>query len=352
MSSAYDQQIKKLVDHIQTLNQALHERNMQIAHWQQVARAVQDERARLARGLMDQVKQQLGQFSTRFQGLRSENKKLRAYIDHQRQLHESVARDLQGQLQYALARIDELARERSEWRSEVNVSRQAAIKYQQQVQEQKGVINSQQAALSELRGQLESAQGFMEVEERLKGDLAHMEEELERAQSHIHSQDATLAGRDRELRTVQEAFEAFRARANDEVAALNQELGQYRNQATNTDERVEEMMGLLANSEREVVRMHKDLAEAREQNATMKVQVETLQKEVRNLKRQKSSAETKAKKAEGETLTEIRKQNEALQSELTALKKEMADKTQYMQAIEGQKGKLRAIQPPAEGQGQ
>lgn len=352
MSSAYDQQIKKLVDHIQTLNQALHERNMQIAHWQQVARAVQDERARLARGLMDQVKQQLGQFSTRFQGLRSENKKLRAYIDHQRQLHESVARDLQGQLQYALARIDELARERSEWRSEVNVSRQAAIKYQQQVQEQKGVINSQQAALSELRGQLEAAQGFMEVEERLKGDLAHLEEELERAQSHIHSQDAVLSARDRELRTVQDAFEAFRGKANDEVAALNQELGQYRNQATNTDERVEEMMGLLANSEREIVRMHKELAEAREQNATMKIQLEAALKENTSLKRKNTRLEKAKDDAKGQTMAELRKQLDDLKAANEKLQEEMADKTQYMQAIEGQKGKLRAIQPPAEGQNQ
>ena len=59
MSSAYDQQIKKLIDHIQTLNQALHERNMQIVQWQQVARAVQDERARIARSLLDMLKQAL-----------------------------------------------------------------------------------------------------------------------------------------------------------------------------------------------------------------------------------------------------------------------------------------------------
>lgn len=365
MSSAYDQQIKKLVDHIQTLNQALHERNMQIAHWQQVARAVQDERTRLARGLMDQVKQSLGSFSARFQGLRAENKKLRAYIEHQKQLHESVARDLRGQLDYALARIEELARERSEWRAEVNVSRQAAMKYQQQVAEQKGVITSQQNALGDLRARLEAAESFMEVEERLKADLAHLQEELERSQTFIHAQDGTIASRDRELRVVQETFDNFRAKANEEVAALNQELGQYRNQATTVDERVEEMTGLLANSEREIVRVHKELmdlrdqlTEAREQLATNKIQLDAAQKENRTLKRKNTTLEKAKEGAQGQTMAELRKQVEAqtvamkkLEDANAKLQAEMENKTHYMQAIEGQKGKLRKLPPPSE-QGQ
>lgn len=351
MSSAYDQQIKKLVDHIQTLNQALHERNMQIAHWQQVARAVQDERTRLARGLMDQVKQSLGSFSARFQGLRAENKKLRAYIEHQKQLHESVARDLRGQLDYALARIEELARERSEWRAEVNVSRQAAMKYQQQVAEQKGVITSQQNALGDLRARLEAAESFMEVEERLKADLAHLQEELERSQTFIHAQDGTIAQRDRELRVVQETFDNFRAKANDEVAALNQELGQYRNQATTVDERVEEMTGLLANSEREIVKMHKELTELREQQATMKIQLDAALKENRTLKRKNTILEKAKDDAKGQTMAEMKKQMDDLREANKKLQAEMENKTHYMQAIEGQKGKLRKLPPPSE-QGQ
>lgn len=351
MSSAYDQQIKKLVDHIQTLNQALHERNMQIAHWQQVARAVQDERTRLARGLMDQVKQSLAAFSERFQGLRAENKKLRAYIEHQKQLHESVARELKGQLDYALARIEELARERSEWRSEVGTSRQAAIRYQQQVNEQKGVINSQQNALAELRAQLETAQGFADVEESLKADLAHLQEELERTQTFIHAQDQTISTRDRELRQVQESFEAFRARANEEVAALNQELGQYRNQATTVDERVDEMMALLSNSEREVLKLRKEVMEGREQLASTKIQLEAAQKENRNLKRKNTTLEKAKEGAQGQTMAELRKQLVDLKTANEKLQAEMTDKTQYMQAIEGQKGKLRKLPPPAD-QGQ
>ncbi len=107
MSSVYDQQIRKLIEHINTLNQALHERNMQIVQWQQVARAMQEERARVARGLLESVRQALASFATKFQGLRSENKKLRAYIEHLKQLHEVVARDLNGQLQYALTLFPE-----------------------------------------------------------------------------------------------------------------------------------------------------------------------------------------------------------------------------------------------------
>jgi chromosome segregation ATPase len=358
MSSAYDQQIKQLVDHIQTLNQALHERNMQIVHWQEVARAVQDERARLARGLMDQVKTSLGAFSTRFQGLRAENKKLRAYIEHQKQLHESVARDLQGQLQYALARIDELARERSDWRGEVSVTRQAALKYQQQVAEQKGVITSQQAALTELRNQLAQAQGFAEVEERLRAESEHLEHELERVLNELHTQDALVAARDRELRSVQEAFEAFRVKANEEVAALNQELGQHRNQVVNNDERVDELTGLLANSEREVVNLHKSLGLEREKLRTAEVQLEAALKDNKALKRKVTMSEKAKESAKGQTISSFEKQLEIANNAIRDLReanerlqKEMTDKTQYMQAIEGQKGKLRAVPPPAE-QGQ
>ena len=324
---------------------------MQIAHWQQVARAVQDERARVARGLMDQVRQTLAGFSTRFHGLRAENKKLRAYIDHQKQLHESVARELQGQLQYALARIDELARERAEWRNELGVSRQAAVKYQQQVQEQRGVINSQQAALSELRGQLESAQGFLEVEERLKGDLAHLEEALEQAQTQLHAQDQTLAARDRELRRVQESYDAFKLRANEEAAALNQALTQAKSEAAGEDERVEEMTKLLANSEREVVKLHQELTNEREVRKSLEIQLEAAKKELVSSKRKATRLEKAAESAKGKTINTLEKQLEELTKLNERLQEELADKTHYMQAVEGQKGKLRPL-PPAAEQGQ
>jgi chromosome segregation ATPase len=245
------------------------------------------------------------------------------------------------------------------------VSRQAAMKYQQQVAEQKGVITSQQNALGDLRARLEAAEGFMEVEERLKADLAHLEEELERSQTFIHAQDGTIAQRDRELRVVQETFDNFRAKANEEVAALNQELGQYRNQATTVDERVEEMTGLLANSEREIVKMHKELTEWKEkvrtvelQLGTVEAQLEAAQKENRTLKRKNTILEKAKDDAKGQTMAEMRKQLEAqvkAMDELKAandkLQAEMENKTHYMQAIEGQKGKLRKLPPPSE-QGQ
>ena len=91
MSGAYDQQIKKLVDHIQTLNQALHERNMQIVQWQQIARAVQDERVRVARSLMDQVRTGLTGFQANFRGLKDENAKLRKQLEEAQAKLDAVA---------------------------------------------------------------------------------------------------------------------------------------------------------------------------------------------------------------------------------------------------------------------
>ena len=139
------------------------------------------------------------------------------------------------------------------------------------------------------------------------------------------------------------------------MAALNQELGQYRNQAVNTDDRVEEMMGLLANSEREIVKMHKELSEAREQLTSSNVQLEALKKENASLKRKNTKLEKAKEDAKGQTMEELRKQLDAqakamkdLQDANQKLQQEMADKTPYMQAIEGQKGKLRAVKPPAD----
>ncbi|HEY9721291.1 MAG TPA: hypothetical protein V6D47_04710 [Oscillatoriaceae cyanobacterium] len=352
MSSAYDQQIKKLVDHIQSLNQALHERNMQIMHWQQVARAVQDERARLARGLMDQVKTGLTGFSTKFQGLRAENKKLRAFIDHQKQLHETMARDAQGQLQYALARIDELAQERAEWRNEVQVSRAAAIKYQQQVQEQKGVIGSQQAALSELRAQLEVTQGYAEVEIELRGEIEHLREEVQRLQGQRSQLDSLVAGKEREARELREAFETFQARAAEELQAVEAELTQFRAQQGGADERVDELTKLLANSEREVAKLFAELGKERELRKEAEIRLDTFSKEVKSLKTKNTKLTKESEAAKGKQLSMLQKQVEELnrsnQELQEALTRALEDKTQYMQAVEGNKGKLRSVPPPAE----
>jgi chromosome segregation ATPase len=150
---------------------------------------------------------------------------------------------------------------------------------------------------------------------------------------------------------VQDTFDNFRAKANEEVAALNQELGQYRNQATTVDERVEEMTGLLANSEREIVKMHKELTELREQQATMKIQLDAALKENRTLKRKNTILEKAKDDAKGQTMAEMKKQMDDLREANKKLQAEMENKTHYMQAIEGQKGKLRKLPPPSE-QGQ
>jgi chromosome segregation ATPase len=354
MSGAYDQQIKKLVDHIQSLNQTLHERNMQIVQWQQVARAVQDERARIARALLDQVRQALGTFATRFKGLREENTKLRLYVDHQKQLHEVVARDLQGQLKYALSRIDELAEERGEWRVDVNVTRQAALKYQQQVQEQKGVINSQQAAVTELKAQLEQAMRFAEQEERYKAEMAHAEREMETLRTQLGAQDQTLVIKDRELRRLNETFEAFKVRANEEVQALGAQLRDAQAATTGVDDRVDEMTALLGNSEREVSKLFKELQEERSLRKEAEIRLDAISKSEKAARTKANKLEKEMAQAKGQKLSDIQKElermlelNAQMQEKLDAAE---ADKTRYMQAVEGQKPKLRPL-PPAIDQG-
>ncbi len=360
MSSAYDQQIKKLIDHIQTLNHALHERNMQIVQWQQVARAVQDERARIARSLLDMLRQALSSFATRFQSLRAENKKLRAYIDHQKQLHEVVARDLQGQLQYALTRIDELASERQGWRQEVHLGRAAAQKAQQDLAGERAKSESQQRAIGDLKGQIEAAMRFADLEEQYKAEMKHLEDQVHTLKSQLANQDQAVAVKDRELANALASFETFKLRANQEVQAMQAELQTARAASVNVDDRVEEMTKLLANSEREVVKLQRVYDEERTGHNELKIRFEAATKELSATKRKATKLEKAEKLAKGEQLNEAlvrideaerrsaeaERRNAELQKELQQL---LADKTAYMQALEGQKPKLRPLNPPAEG---
>lgn len=387
MSSAYDQQIKTLVEHIQALNQALHERNMQIVHWQQVARATQDERARLARGLMDSVKTRLGQFSGTFQGLRTENKKLRAYVDTQQKLHDAVSRDLQSQLSYALTRIDELAKERASWRHELQVQRQTAHHYQQQIAEQQQVLGNQQHALADFRRQAEAAQAFPAIEAQLRAELASARAGLERLEAESRTLHATLnergtalaralserdavgadltASYEARLKETSELAEATRraleaelrdvqAEAGRAVGELKAQLDRSKAEATGTDERVGEMTALLANSEREVAKLFKELHEERGLRKELEIRLEATAKELTNTKRKATRLEKERDVAKGSRITELQKELTSMRQAYENLQDELAravaDKTDYMQALEGQKGKLRPLKnPSAEG---
>lgn len=388
MSSAYDQQIKKLVEHIQTLNQALHERNMQIVHWQQVARATQDERARLARGLMDSVKTRLGQFSGTFQGLRAENKKLRAYVDSQQKLHEAVSRDLQSQLSYALTRIDELAKERAGWRHELQVQRQTAHHYQQQIAEQQQLLTNQQQALTDFRRQAEAAAAFPAVEAKLRTDLQAATERLTALEAESRTLHATLAERgealgralaerdavgaeltaayEARLKEAAAAAEAARAALESELRAVQEEavrtetglraqLASSQAEATGTDERVAEMTSLLANSEREVAKLFRELHEERGLRKELEIRLEATAKELTNTKRKATRLEKERDTAKGTRITELQKELTAMREAYESLQEELArtvaDKTDYMQALEGQKGRLRPLKPPPSAEG-
>lgn len=381
MSSPYDQQIKQLVDHIQALNQAVHERDRVILQWQQTSRAVQEERARFARQVVDAVKASLARLADRFAGVREENRRLRAYADHQRQLQEVVARDLQGQLRYALARIDELAGERLSWRAELAQARAAAQSFQQQAQEQSGVIGTQQAALSELRGQLEHAQAAFDREDALEAELRHRQLAIEELQTLLHQQDATVAAKERELRSQQDSLDGLRTRAAQELQAMQAQLSAKQSEVLEAkaqaeamvraelaarqaaaeasarqqdDERVGELMELLANSEREVSRMYRELAEEQARRKELEYRVEALTKELGSTKRKHAKLVKEADAEKGQRLVEVLRDLDAMRARTAeleaALEAAAADKTAYMQALEG-KGKLRALpkKPQEEG---
>lgn len=380
MATPYDQQIKQLVDHIQALNQAVQERDRVILQWQQTTRAVQEERARFAKQVVEAVKAALGRLSERFTGVREENRRLRSYADHQRQLQEVVARDLQGQLRYALARIDELAGERLNWRAELSQARTAAQSFQQQAQEQSGVIANQQAAMSELRGQLESAQAAYDREEGLEAELRHRNVAIEELQTLLHQQDAAVAAKDRELRAQSESVESLRVRAAQELQAMQAQLqakqveiqearaqaealvrselaarqaAQEASTKQQDDERVGELMELLANSEREVSRMYRELAEEQGRRKELEYRVEALSKELASTKRKHSKLVKESDAEKGQRVSDVVREMETMRARTAeleaALEAAAADKTAYMQALEG-KGKLRALpKKPEEG---
>lgn len=352
MSGAYDQQLRKLIEHIQRLNQALHERDAHLAQWQQITHAVRDERGRVADSLFDLMRQTLNRFAAKFQGLRAENEKLRAYIDHQKQLHQVLARDMQGQLQYALNRIDELASERLGWRQELNTQRLAAGKFQQQVQEQRAVIDSQQAALAELRKQLEGAKVYAQREEQYQADMKHVQQELAVLKTQLASQDQTVAAKDRELQRALSAYETLKQKATQELQSLQTELATKRQASVHVDERMDELTAMLANSEREVARLFKDLSEERTLRKEAEIRLAATSKDLRKAKTAVTKLEKAERAAKGEQMSELQKRLDEMTRDYKELQEQLAsavrDKTAYMQALEGQKGKVRPLPPPAE----
>jgi chromosome segregation ATPase len=183
--------------------------------------------------------------------------------------------------------------------------------------------------------------------------MAHLERELETAKSTLAATDQNLVVKDRELRRLQETHDAFRVKANEEVQAMAAELREAKAATTGVDDRVEEMTSLLANSEREVAKLFKELQEERTLRKEAEFRLEAVSKENRTIKGKNTRLEKEVATAKGAKLSDLQKElekalkhNEDMQARLEQME---ADKTQYMQAVEGQKPKLRPL-PPANEQ--
>jgi chromosome segregation ATPase len=355
MANVYDQQIKKLLVHIRALNQALQARNIQIRQWQQIATAVQTDRANLAKALMAQLRQVLRSVSERFGDLREENRKLRNYIDHQQRLHESVSRDLQGQLQYALSRINDMAQERSAWRQEVDTTRQGAFKQQQEGLEQKRVLVSQNQAIGELKQRLEQALKSVEREQVLTSEKQILQKNLLELKQILTQAEESAQLRLTEGKAIQTQFDAYKQKASDHIRTLEASIRQTRESQVSTDERIEEMTMLLANSEREVARLHKELGDERNFRKEMEIRLEASNRELSSTRRKLTKLEKERDTAKGDRLSDLQKALDTMQKDYQQLQEELAnalrDKTTYMQALEGKKkSKLRSLPPPGDEQ--
>ena len=105
----------------------------------------------------------------------------------------------------------------------------------------------------------------------------------------------------------------------------------------------------------DVAHLESILQAAGRERAKLEVQLEANAKELKTTRSKNTKLEKEISSAKGQKLSDIQAQldrlsalNEELQAKLDAAE---ADKTHYMQAVEGQKGKLRPLPPPAdEGQ--
>ncbi|MEB3238118.1 MAG: hypothetical protein VKO64_10910 [Candidatus Sericytochromatia bacterium] len=123
MSTRYEQQIEKLVAYVKKLNQTVEERNQQLHYWQGYARKLRDERQRLGQSMLGQVRRVLADVAARYRDASTEVTRLRQYVESLRALHQRREINLRNQLDYAMARIDDLSLERRQVRDELTALR-------------------------------------------------------------------------------------------------------------------------------------------------------------------------------------------------------------------------------------
>jgi chromosome segregation ATPase len=208
--------------------------------------------------------------------------------------------------------------------------------------------------LGELRKQLDGALVHAQREEQHQADLKHAQQEVAVLKTQLVSQDQLVAGKDRELQRAVSAYENLKQRATQEVQALQAELTVSRQAGAQVDERIDDLTAMLANSEREVARLFKDLSEERTLRKEAEIRLEATSKDLRKAKTAVTKLEKAERAAKGEQMTELQKRLDEMTRDYKELQEQLAsavrDKTAYMQALEGQKGKGRPRRPSsAEG---
>ncbi|MBM3259920.1 MAG: hypothetical protein FJY99_09260 [Candidatus Sericytochromatia bacterium] len=245
MSTRYEQQIEKLVAYVRKINQTVEERNQQLHYWQGYARKLRDERQRLGQSMLGQVRRVLADVAARYRDASTEVTRLRHYVESLRALHQRREINLRNQLDYAMARIDDLSLERRQVRDELTALRRQA---------QPAPQAADPAGAAELVALKDEAQKLRSENRRLAGEL-----------DAIHQQGAI---QERQWQDLMQRYETTIARLAQTEEALDKArhgLGEVlANQTISTAREVDDLRSLVISLQHQTADLREQLADSQD----------------------------------------------------------------------------------------
>ncbi|MEB3299525.1 MAG: hypothetical protein VKO21_08580 [Candidatus Sericytochromatia bacterium] len=247
MSTRYEQQIEKLVAYVRKLNKTVEERNQQLHYWQGYARKLRDERQRLGQSMLLQVRKVLADVAARYRDASGEVTRLRQYVESLRALHQRREINLRNQLDYAVARIDDLSLERRKIREELTAIRR---------------LGQDASPVAPPPGKSAEDVAVLQDEvERLRGDNRRLAEELDA----IHQQ---VAIQERQWQELMQRYEITMARLAQTEEALDKArhgLGEVlANQTLSTAREVDDLRALVVSLQQQTADLREQLADSQE----------------------------------------------------------------------------------------
>ena len=225
MATKYEKQIEKLLAHVKSLHRLIEERSQQLKYWQGYAGKLREERQRLASVMIAASRKVLSEVAHRYQQVREENAKLRAYVEQQNQFHQKTVYQLKTQLQYALSRIDDLSLERKQWRTGIQQRQQQVWKAQEQLENVQKQMNQQitelEATLAKERAQTKSlAERLETAEQQIEIQQIQWQELLAQKDALAHRLEETALALEIAQRTLSETLSSQQSSMGREVDNL------------------------------------------------------------------------------------------------------------------------------------